>query len=52
MFQDMAKRVRKPKTEFPKPAKRPVIVKPLTAEEEKEVLMRYSPDRDEKQQST
>ncbi len=51
MFQAMAKKTRKPKSDEPKPGKKPIILKPLTVEEAKEVLKRYSPDRGEKQKS-
>ena len=47
----MTKKTRKPKSDDPKPGKKTVILKPLTVEEAKEVLKRYSPDRGEKQKS-
>ncbi len=51
MFQAMTKKTRKPTSDDPKPGTKPVILKPLTVEEAKEVLKRYSPDRGEKQKS-
>ncbi len=52
MFQAMTKKTRKPKSDDPKPRKKPVILKSLTVEETKELLKRYSPDRGEEQEST
>ena len=46
----MIEQPRKPKSDDPKPAKKPVILKPLTAEETQELLRRYAPDRDDSQE--
>ena len=47
----MAKKICKPSSTNPMPAKKPIILKSLTVEEARAVLMRYSPDRGDIQEA-